>query len=347
VKAIQMMGINDLRVADVPTPSPAADEVLVKIMAVGICGSDIPRILEFGAHVTPIIPGHEFAGQIEQVGADVRGFRVGQKVSAAPLIPCNTCEWCAQGIYSLCENYKYYGSRNNGAFAQYLAVKAANLIQLSEDTPYEWGATLDPAANALHAAFRASLTRNDSVCVIGLGAIGLFALQYAKVLGCEKITAVDIDDSKLAVAVSCGATQTVNSLKEDKKDLEKILPKGADVVMEMSGAPAAQHQSILAAGKMGRVVFLGISHAGLTLSEKAVDRIERYQLSIIGSWNSFSDPFPGREWTEAAALMGEKKLSPDLVISHRLPLEECPAVFDQIHNKTIKFNKILFLPNGE
>ena len=116
--------------------------------------------------------------------------------------------------------------------------------------------------------------------------------------------------------------------------------------MDMSGVPSAQHQAILSAGKMGRVVFLGISHKGLELSAEAVDQIERYQLSIIGSWNSFSNPFPGFEWTESAKLMNEKGFNPDLLISHRLPLEELPDIFKKIDKKEIVYNKIMFYPNG-
>ena len=128
-------------------------------------------------------------------------------------------------------------------------------------------------------------TKDDVVCVYGLGAIGLFAVQYAKYLGCKKIIAVDINDEKLAVAEKCGATHIVNSAKVDplKDILEYTDGHGADLCLEMSGFPGAQAQAVLSAGKMGRIVYLGISHAGLELPAEAVDNIERYQLSIIGS----------------------------------------------------------------
>lgn len=348
MKAIVMTEIKHLELRNVDMPLPEPDEVLVKIMAVGVCGSDIPRILKFGSHVLPIIPGHEFAGEIVGLGDDVKGWKIGDKVSAAPLIPCNECEWCKKGIYSLCEDYKYYGSRNDGAFAQYLAVKAENLLKLSEDTPFDWGATIDPAANAIHAFFRAKAGGEDTLAVFGLGAIGLFAIQYAKVLGMKRIIAVDINDDKLEVAKKCGATHIVNSLKEDpvEKVLEYTDGEGVSVSFDMSGVPSAQVQAVLVAGKMGRIVYLGISHAGLSYPEKAVDNILRYQLSVIGSWNSFSSPFPGREWTEAARLMDEKKFNPELLISHKLPLEEVPEIFEKIEKKEIVFNKIMFYPNG-
>lgn len=348
MKAILMRAPKDLKYEEVPMPTPKDDEVLIKIMAVGVCGSDIPRLLTYGAHISPIIPGHEFAGKIVEVGKNVQGWKVGDKASAAPLIPCGKCEWCKKGIYSLCEDYKYYGSRNDGAYAQYLAVKSENLLRLNADTPYAWGATIDPAANALHAFLRGNGSGKDSVMIYGLGAIGLFAVQYAKVLGCKTIIVSDINDDKLQVARACGATHTINSLHENpvEKAVEYTNGKGADLVLEMSGVPSAQHQAILSAGKMGRIVFLGISHKGLELSEKAVDQIERYQLSVVGSWNSFSNPFPGKEWTESARLMNEKGFNPDLLISHRLDLEKLPEIFQQIDKREIVYNKILFYPNG-
>jgi len=348
MRAIQMKGIKQLELVEVKKPVPKSDEVLMKIMAVGVCGSDIPRILKFGAHVLPIIPGHEFAGEIVQVGKNVEGWKVGDHASAAPLIPCNKCEWCKQGIYSLCEDYKYYGSRNDGAFAEYLAVKANNLVRIKKTTPFEWGATIDPAANALHAYFRAKGTKKDTVAVFGLGAIGLFAIQYAKHLGIQTIIAVDINDDKLKCAKECGATYTVNSIKKDPvEDILKVTKgKGVTLTFDMAGLAVTEHQAILSTAKMGRCVFLGISHDGLNLSAKAVDQILRYQLAILGSWNSFSNPFPGKEWTEAAKLMDSKALDPSLIISHRLPLEDVPDTFKKIDKKEIVFNKIMFFPNG-
>lgn len=348
MKAVLMEKVKDLKYVDVDMPTIKDDEVLIKIMAVGVCGSDIPRLLKFGSHILPIIPGHEFAGKIVEVGSQVRNWKKGDKASAAPLIPCYKCEWCKKGIYSLCENYKYYGSRNNGAFAQYLAVKAKNLVPLQKDTPYAWGATIDPAANAIHAFIRGDGTGEDKVCVFGLGAIGLYAVQYARILGCKQIIAVDINDGKLEIAKKCGATETVNSLNENpvEKAWEYTKGKGVSLTFDMSGIPSAQHQAILATGKMGRVVLVGISHASLKLSEQAVDNILRFQLSIRGSWNSFSNPFPGREWTETAKLMEEKKFNPDILISHRLDLKELPTVFEKIDKKELVYTKIMFFPNG-
>ena len=117
MKAVRMYAPRDLRVEEVDIPSYASDECLIKVMAVGVCGSDIPRVNQYGAHVSPIIVGHEFGGQIVETGADVTKFKVGDKVTCPPLIPCFKCKYCEIGEYSLCEDYDYYGSRRDGAFA--------------------------------------------------------------------------------------------------------------------------------------------------------------------------------------------------------------------------------------
>lgn len=341
-----MYGIKDLRVESVEKPKPSEDEVLLKIHAVGVCGSDIPRVNKKGPHVLPLTLGHEFAGEVIELGKNVENIHIGDKVAVAPLLPDYTDYWSKKGEYSLSEGYKYYGSRNDGAFAEYLAVKEKNCLVFSEDMPYDWGATVDPAANAIHAFLRAEATQEDSIAVYGLGAIGMFAVQYAKAIGMKQIIAIDIDDQKLAVAKESGATTIINSKNEDPvaKILELTDNHGVNVSLEMSGTSICQVQSVAAASKLGRVVYLGISNQDLTIPANVLDRILRYQISIKGSWNSFSAPFPGFEWTEAVKLMEEKKFRPDLLITHKYGLDDIPSVFKAIDETPFYFIKIMFYP---
>ena len=155
MKAVRMYAPGDLRVEEVSIPEIEKDEVLVKVMAVGICGSDIPRANKYGAHVSPIILGHEFGGVIVKKGEEAGNFEIGDHVTATPLIPCYSCHWCREGQYSLCDHYDYYGSRRDGAMAQYIAVKTSNLLKVDRNVPFEDIATVDPCANALHAMFKA------------------------------------------------------------------------------------------------------------------------------------------------------------------------------------------------
>lgn len=137
MKAVRMYAPRDLRVEEVDIPSYEADECLIKVMAVGVCGSDIPRVNQYGAHVSPIIVGHEFGGQIVKTGDKVTKFKAGDRVTCLPLIPCFKCKYCEMGEYSLCEDYDYYGSRRDGAFAQYIAVKEGNLLKVDDKVSYE------------------------------------------------------------------------------------------------------------------------------------------------------------------------------------------------------------------
>ena len=344
MKAVRMYAPMDLRLEEVDIPQIKDNEVLLKIMAVGICGSDIPRITQYGAYISPIIPGHEFSGQIVKAGSAVKGFKVGDRVTVPPLMPCNKCEYCQRGNYSLCRDYNYFGSRCDGAFAQYLAVPDTNLLKIADNVSYEAAATTDPLANALHAIKRGNFKPGDRACVVGVGPIGLYAMQYMKSKG-SRVVAVDVSNEKLAAAKESGADVCINGLDSDV--VEKIIAAtdgGADICIDASGFPAAQHNAIMATAKYGTMVLLGISHKPLELSEKCVDQIMRGEKTIVGSWNSFSKPFPGWEWTHGVDSLADGTIDAEKIITHRLKLEDVADTFDKIYKKEIFYNKILFLP---
>jgi L-iditol 2-dehydrogenase len=349
MKALRLYSPGDLRVEDVEVPVIKENEALVQVMYCGVCGSDIPRLLKYGAYISPITPGHEFAGKIAQVGSGVKGFKVGDKVTVPPLMPCYKCEWCEKGIYSLCESYGYYGSRSDGAFAEYIAVIEENLLRVPDSVSYLDAASSDPAANALHGITQADLKEGDSLLVYGAGPIGLFAIQVAKARGASKVIAIDVGDKKTEVARAVGADVVLDALKDDLIDEVKKATGGekADIVIDFTGVPAAQKMSFSLVRKMGKIVLLGISHQGLELEEKDVDEILRGQLTIIGSWNSFTKPFPGNDWFEALQLFEAKKMTAEPVVSHRLLLDEAPDTFKKIAAGGFFFNKIMFMPNGE
>nr|WP_281419759.1 galactitol-1-phosphate 5-dehydrogenase [Evansella tamaricis] len=324
-------------------------EVLLKVMAVGVCGSDIPRANVKGAHVMPIILGHEFSGVITDVGSKITKFKVGDRVTVPPLIPCFECQWCDLGEYSLCEDYDYYGSRRDGAMAEYLTVKEENLLKVPDSISYEDAATTDPCANALHAMTRAEFKAGDSVCIYGAGPIGLFAVLYAKICGASKIVAVDVWDKKLELARKVGADFVINS--RETNPVEKVKEftggQGTDIVIDFSGVPSAQLDCIRSTAKLGKVILLGISHKELPLTKEDVDLIMRNQLDIRGSWNSFTKPFPGNDWTESIQLFDKHGMTAKNIISHRLKLEEVPDIFENIAKGNYFFSKIMIYPQGK
>ncbi|MDR1105472.1 MAG: galactitol-1-phosphate 5-dehydrogenase [Treponema sp.] len=346
MKAVRLYKPGDLRTEDIPVPEIKDDEVLIKVMAVGVCGSDIPRALTYGAHVSPLVIGHEFSGRIEKTGKEAGDFSAGERVTVPPLVPCGTCAWCQKGEFSLCEDYNYYGSRCDGAMAEYVAVKKTNLLRLPPEISYEDAAATDPCANALHAMTRSGFKSGESVVIYGAGPIGLFALQYAKRNGASKIIAVDVWPEKLKIASSLGADVIINAKEGGvSKRVKEETGGGADTAVDFSGVPSAQRDCVHCVSKLGRVVLLGISHKGLELSEQEVDMIMREQLDLRGSWNSFTSPFPGPDWTGSIELM-RNGASAEKIISHRLSLDEAPGIFRKIAEGGFFFNKIMFYPWG-
>ncbi|MBO4355548.1 MAG: alcohol dehydrogenase catalytic domain-containing protein, partial [Clostridia bacterium] len=211
MKAGVLYGNEDIRFVDVETPKPGKGEVLVRVRMTGICGSDVPRVLYNGAHYYPIILGHEFSGEIAQIGEDVEGFSIGDRVSGAPLLPCMKCIDCVKGNYSLCKHYSFIGSREPGSFAEYVKMPAQNAIKFENNVSFEQGALFEPATVSLHGIKCADYKGGKKVAVVGSGTIGLFAMQWAKIYGAESVTMFDISDGRLKIAETLGADHTVNT----------------------------------------------------------------------------------------------------------------------------------------
>lgn len=204
MRAWVLHGIGDLRFEAVEKPAVREQEVLVQVKAAGICGSDIPRIYQNGAHVHPLIPGHEFSGVVAEVGAGVDASWLGQKVGVFPLIPCTSCLPCQKEDYEMCRHYSYIGSRRDGAFAEYVAVPAWNLVRLPETVPFEAAAMLEPMAVAVHAMRRIHPSPADTVAVCGLGTIGLFLVMFLKEAGVGRILAIGNKESQRQAALKLG-----------------------------------------------------------------------------------------------------------------------------------------------
>lgn len=345
MKAIQLFAPGDLRCVDVPIPETTPDEVLVRVAAVGVCGSDIPRVLKKGTYRMPLTIGHEFSGTVVGLGKRVDRWAVGDRVTVAPLMPCFTCHWCMRGAFHLCDEYDYFGSRCDGALAEYVRVPTANLVRLPEGVDMEAGAMTDPAATALHGLWRGTVGPGNTVVVFGVGAIGFFALQWASLMGADQVIAVDVFDDKLQLAGQMGATLTINAAHEDP--VARILAAtdglGADLVIETAALQATQLQSVRSARKQGTVVLLGISGDALALPAPVVDKVMRHELNVTGSWNSNSQPFPGEEWFLSVDTMRRGRLQCRSLISHRHALEEAPAVFAAIGRRDFSFNKVMFI----
>lgn len=345
MKAANLYAPADVRVEEVPVPVPGEGEVLIKVKAVGVCGSDISRVMETGTYTFPTIPGHEFGGLVAEAGPGVDESLIGNRVTVIPMMPCKVCNYCCIGEYQLCENYNYLGSRTDGAYAEYVKAPVANLLPLPDTVSFELGAMTDPISVALHAVKKLGMQPGDKVAVFGVGPIGAFAVQWAKVLGASEVVAVDIFPEKLDVAIDFGADHGINSRDEDPVEKIKELTdgKGVERTVEFAGHPVTQEQCILATSKLGSSVWGGISHQGLPLGKKAVDDILRKELMITGSWNSSFAPLTS-DWEKSLVYMGNGKIKAGEVITHRLPLEEVLDAFKMMLAREKYFNKVMFLP---
>lgn len=347
MRAVRLFAPGDVRCTEADEPViEKADDVIIKVKVCGVCGSDIMRVMEKGAYGYPITIGHEFAGDVVSAGDHVENLKFGDRVTVMPLIHCGDCDYCRMGEYVLCDNYKYYGSRIEGALAEYIRVSAGNVLKLPDNLEYESGAMTDPTSIALHAVRKAKLEPGQQAVVLGMGAIGLLALQWLKALGAGKVFVVDIFDEKLKLAEELGADYVINGNKQDVIEVIKdhTAGKGVDIALEIAGNNVTQVQAIQAVRKMGSIVYCGISYDDLLIPYPELSKILRGELILHGAWNSSIAPLPINEWESSLKLMESGKLKTKPLISHWFKLEECQDCFNMMYKRTEVFNKVMFNP---
>ena len=288
MKAAVLYGNEDIRYADWETPVCRPGTVKVRVRATGICGSDVPRVLNHGAHFYPVVLGHEFSGDVVEVGEGVEGLKPGDTVSGAPLVPCMKCADCQQGNFSLCRHYSFIGSREQGSFAEYVVIPAANAIRYDPSIPYEQAAMFEPSTVAVHGLLQARYRGGETVAILGCGTIGIFTLQWAKILGAKQITAFDIDDGRLELAKRMGANAVVNTLKEGFMEEAKALTggRGFENVLETAGNPVTMRMAFELAANKAKVCFIGTPHTDLTFTPAQWENMNRKEFYLTGSWMS-------------------------------------------------------------
>lgn len=339
MRAIVLHAPGDIRLEERPEPKAEPDHVVVRVASVGVCGSDLPRMLVKGAWKMPLIPGHEFSGHITALGDNVEGWSIGELVAIAPLIPCRHCSQCLTGNFSRCEDYDYFGSRCDGAYAEYVAVPTGNLIKAPQHLDPRAIAMTDPASIALHAIWKAGgIAVGKTGAVVGCGPIGLFAIQWLRMMGASEVIAVDVSEEKLALAREAGASLCILS-----SNLADNTAR-ADVVIEAVGIDATINSAVRLAGPGGHVTFIGIPVPDVKLENKTFQHFLRQEISLHGSWNSFGAPFPGPQWTTTLEKFGTGELRWDFLISHDLDLAELPGIFQRFAARDIHFSKVLFRP---
>ncbi|WP_026508114.1 galactitol-1-phosphate 5-dehydrogenase [Butyrivibrio sp. MC2013] len=349
-----LYSVADLRFEDVKMPVPSDEEVIVKVEAAGICGSDVPRIYRNGTYHFPAIPGHEFAGTVYSEEGGLAGKRVG----IFPLIPCGVCPMCKAHSYEMCENYNYLGSRCDGGFAEYVKVPVWNLIELDENVSFEEGAMMEPLAVAIHAVrgilggrikpLEWKLTEGADptapVMVSGIGAIGLLVMMVLRSLGFENISCIGTRDLQFEMAGKLGIDpDDIYSTDDFEGRGAAMLAGQFAYAFETAGTRCSLERCLDCASPGGRVMLVGNPLADMNLDKNIYWKILRKQLTLKGSWNSYYDHAPLDDWNIAMKLMGQGLIRPNLLISHRFSLEDLDKGLDIMRNKREDYIKIIIV----
>ena len=315
MKALVLKNVCDLVWEELPIPEPGKGEVRVKVAVCGICGSDMPRVYDHAAHSYPIVLGHEFSGIIDLLGEDVIGLEQGEHVVGVPLIPCGVCPDCAAGNYSLCSKYSFVGSRQNGAMAEYVVVPAKNVVPIASSISFEQAATFEPSTVALHAIRLAGFEKGSSAVILGCGIIGLYALQWLKLLGASTVTVVGRGLVGLDAAATLGADRCLSTAELTQEEILDQITGGCNYVFESAGADQTMKLALHAVAKKGTVCYIGTPKSEITFSVSLWEQINRKECVVTGSWMSYSAPFPGDEWRMTAEYMekGLLRIVPGMV----------------------------------
>ena len=332
-----------LEYSDFPQPAVGDDDVLIRVKACGICGSDVQGFTgKTGRRIPPLIMGHEAAGIIEDAGKNARDFKRGNRVCFDSTVYCNKCQPCREGLYNRCENRQVLGVstptfRRHGAFAEYVAVPWWIVSKIPDDMPFVHAALLEPASIGMHAANRAPVSAGGTVVVIGAGPIGLFILQACKLRKTRKVIVCDINEFRLDVARKLGADKVINPRKSDIKQaiFKQTKNRGADVTFEAVGYASTFQNAVSVTRTGGHLVAVG------NLESKAEFDLQQFvarELTFTGSYASCG------EFRDCIKLVASGKISVEPLISDVLPLADGPSAFDRLLKAEENLLKIVLEP---
>lgn len=345
MKANVLHGVNDLRFEDVAMPTLKSGEVLVKVRAAGICGSDIPRIFVNGTYHFPTIPGHEFAGEVVDAFDPENKKLIGTRAAIFPLIPCMECNCCKQGKYEMCKNYNYLGSRCDGGFAEYVAAPVWNLAPIPDNVPFEQAAMCEPIAVALHAVRRTNIKLGDNIVIYGPGTIGGLIAQWCRAWGAAKVMLVGNSSSNFSTAKSLGFDLIFNSDDGDpsKWVMEQTGSNGADIAIEAVGCAETLCSCFNSARPGGTVIAVGNPHSDYLLPRDTYWQLLRKQLTVHGTWNSGFDATDKNDWLTVITALSLGQINAEALITHRFPLEKLSEGLEIMRDHKEPFNKVMIL----
>ncbi|MGI4854250.1 MAG: galactitol-1-phosphate 5-dehydrogenase [Janthinobacterium lividum] len=345
MKALMLEQYEHLQVIDMPEPTCGADEVLIRVAACGICGSDVHGYDGgSGRRIPPIVMGHEAAGIITEVGEDVADYKAGDRVTFDSTVYCGKCEFCLRGEVNLCDNRQVLGVscgdyRRNGAFAELVAVPARILYRLPEGFPMEEAAMLEAVSVALHGVRVTQLKGGESALVIGAGMIGLLTAQAAREAGCSSVTIADIDEARLQMAADVGIPDTLQLSGNDlvQEILRRTNGRGVDVVLEAVGRAETVVASIDCVRRGGTVTLIGNIQPEVPLP---LQRVVTREIRLQGSCSSAG------EYTEAIRLLASGAITVKPLISAVSSLGEAAGWFKRLHAREAGLLKVVVTPGA-
>ncbi len=321
---------------EVPVPEPAKGQVLIKIMKIGVCGSDIH--VYHGEHPFtsyPVTQGHEVSGEIAKLGEGVTGFEPGQKVTIQPQVVCGQCHPCRHGKYNLCEELKVMGFQTTGTASHYFAVDAAKVTPLPQDMSFDEGAMIEPLAVAVHAVKRAGDVTGQKIAVLGAGPIGILVAQTAKGMGAHSVMITDVSDIRLAKAKECGVDFTVNTKTADFGDAmtRHFGPDKADVIYDCAGNNITMGQAIRYARKGSAIILVAV-FAGEARVDLAV--LNDHELDL-----NTSMMYRNEDYLEAIRLVNEKKVALAPLVSKHFPFRDYLKAYQYIDENRESTMKVI------
>lgn len=329
MKAIAIERPNRVAVIDLPEPQPGEGEVLIRVMASGICGTDIHILRGEYLGDYPVIPGHEFSGVVEQVGAGVTQFEVGDRVAVEPNIACDACYNCLHNRHNFCLNWEAIGVTLPGGMAQAVVAPEKAVFAVGE-LPFECGAFVEPLSCVLHGVERADVRMADRVAILGAGPIGLLLLQVVRLRGAAHVTVVERQPARAELAEVCGADCILAHL--DNLELDRY-----DVVVDATGAIPVMARTIDFARRGGTVLLFGVPPAGVKMELEGFKVFEK-GLTILSSFTSLRNSY------QAVALLQSGQVDVRSLISHRLPLADFERGVELIERGLDNVEKVLILP---
>ena len=343
MKGLLLKQYMELEVTDLPQPEIGPGEVLVRVRACGICGSDVHGLDgSTGRRIPPLVMGHEAAGVIAEAGRNVKQWKAGDRVTFDSTVSCGHCHFCRRGDINLCDNRQVLGVscgdyRRNGAFAEYVAVPENILYRLPDALSFDHAAMIEAVSIAVHAVNLTPRSLGDTAVVVGSGMIGQLTIQAAKVAGFSRVFAVDVDDAKLERAGKLGADETFNSKTCDAaaEIVARTGGHGADAALEAVGAADPIRTAIASVRKGGTVTLIGNIAPKIELPLQAV--VTR-QIRLQGSCASSG------EYPACIELLSSGAIRVDTMISARTPLEEAPSWFDRLYRHEPNLMKVIVQP---